>query len=113
MEWPGKLVFPQGLHHHLEQVLQLVGLALRPVKVDVFRGWGVANCLGLPLAAAAATAAATAAAARHLRCVQAVPHPDWVGHGHGPGPRCRGWSEGRGSAVGSAPVQSWPRHRLH
>ena len=104
MEGPGKLVLPQGLHHHLEQKLQLIGLALWPVGTDALRGYGVTRGLGLPLAAAAA---------RHLRCVQAVPHSVWVEHGLVPRRGSWSWSRGRGSGVGRTPVQSWPRHRLH
>lgn len=74
MKGPRKLVLPQGLYHHFKQVLQLIGLALRPGQVDILWLWGVGSCL--PLAAAVA--------ARHLRCVHAVPHPDRVGHGLGP-----------------------------
>lgn len=105
---PGKLVLPQGLQHHLEQVLQLIGLALWPGGIDVLWGRGIAHLLGLPLAAAAAAAAA--ATARHLRCIQTVPHSKRVGL------RPQSWSlscRGRGRDVGRTPVQSWPRHRLH
>lgn len=77
VEGPGKLVLPEGLQHHLEQVLQLIGLALGPVGVDVWRRRRVERVLDLPLAAAAA-------AARHLCCIQAVPHFHRVGHGLGP-----------------------------
>lgn len=96
MKRPGKVVLPQGFHHHLEQVLQLIGLALGPAGIYVFWGWGIAHLLGLPLAAAAA--------ARHLRCVQAVPHSDRVGRGLGPRSGSWSWSRGRGSGVGRTPV---------
>ena len=129
---PGKVVLPQGLEHHLQQVLQLVGLPLGSVGVDVLRGErvgpGAAHVhlgWGLPLAAAAAAAAAPAAAARHLGGIQAVPHAGKVACGLGSrsGWRKLGWSRsrgrgrgrgrGEGGGVGGTPVQSWPRHRLH
>ena len=117
---PSEVVLPQGLEHHLQQVLQLVGLPLGSVGVDVLRGEGVGPgaahvhlSWGLPLAAAAA------AASRHLGSIQAVPHARKVA--------CRlgsrsGWwklrwsrsrGRGEGGGVGGTPVQSWPRHRLH
>lgn len=60
LEGPRKLVLPQRLEHHLEQILQLVGLALWPCRVCDVRGRGVEGVrglrlgLGLPLTAAAA-----------------------------------------------------------
>lgn len=72
MKGPGELVFPQALQHHLEQILQLIGLALWPVEIDVLWGWRVEHFPSLPLAAATA---------RHLCCIQAVPHFNGVGRG--------------------------------
>lgn len=76
MERPSELVLPKRLQHHLQQVLQLVGLALGPGRVSGFWGVGVEEGRGLgrglPL---------TAAAPRHLHCVQAVPHTGGVDRG--------------------------------
>ena len=119
---PSEVVLPQGLEHHLQQVLQLIGLPLGSVGVDVLRGEGVGPGAahvhlgwGLPLAAAAA------AAARHLGGIQAVPHAREVACGLGSRSgwrklrwsRSRGRGRGEGGGVGGTPVQSWPRHRLH
>lgn len=95
-------MLPEAFYHHLEQVLQLIGLALWPTGIVILWRWGVAHRMGLPLAAAAA---------RHLRCIHAVPHFNRAGRGLGP--RSGSWSRGRGSGVSWTPVQSWPRHRLH
>ena len=103
-------MLPQGLQHHLEQVLQLIGLALGPVGVDERRGHGVEGAggllaEGLPLAAAAA-------GARHLRCVQAVSHAGEVVGRERQG-RSGVWSRGRGGGGRGTPVQSRARRGLH
>lgn len=91
-------MLPKRLHHHLQQVLQLVGLALGPGRVDDFWGGGVEEGRGLgrglPL---------TAAAPRHLHCVQAVSHNGGVERGQRNG---RGWSR-------TPLVQSRARRGLH
>ncbi len=98
MERPSELVLPKSLQHHLQQVLQLVGLALGPGRVINFCGAGAEDARGLgrglPL---------TAAAPQHLHCIQAVPHTGGVDRGQRDG---RGW--------GRTPLaQSWAGRVLH
>lgn len=100
LKGPRELVLPQGLEHHLGQVLQLVGLALGPRRVGRLGGRRVdaggvqalgAGAGGLPLASARTCArAAAASGARHLRCFHAVPHASEVWRGHRGGGRAGG-----------------------
>lgn len=87
LEGPWELVLPQRLEHHLEQILQLVGLPLRPCHIDDLWGRGVSGVrglrLGLPL---------TAAAPWHRCGIQTVTHTGWMERGHQGGWRwMRGW----------------------